>query len=1017
MKHKIYYKNIWRTIRGSLGRYIAIMAIVALGVGFFAGVKVTKASMVETADRYASAHNMYDFKLVSTLGFTGDEVEKVEAAHGVDEAEGSITLDFFSKDRRGNSIIVKAHSITDKINTLRLTEGRLPENSRECVGDKEHFSSEDIGREIKVTGENNRDTRENFRYGKYRLVGLVDTPVYLNRTERGTASIGDGSVNAYVYMPLSSFNCEYYTEMYLTAKKQGYMYSDEYNSSIEKAKPGIREAGEKCGMDRYDEIVSKAEKKLSDAKAELDRGRQELEEGRNELDSKKKEAYGKLRSSKKALDDAGKKLNSARTQLNSRQDELTSNLETLEQAETQAAGGYEAAKAAYDAAYQSAVDRGEDPETSEDVLSALKQMEAAEAALDTVQGNLKTVRGALEQVEAAFASLHSQEAQVEAGYREYRTGMKKAKREFAAAEARLAAAEEELQAGEREITKSERKLKDLEKPELYVQTRDDNPGYESFNSNSDIVDSIAKVFPVFFFLIAALVCSTTMSRMIEEERTQIGALRAIGYSRRRIMLKYVIYSGSAAAIGCIAGFILGSKFFPLAIWLAYNMIFDFSSLEFYFSFPLAAVSLLVALLCSAGTTYLACRRQLREMPAEILRPRAPKAGKRVFLERIDFLWSRLRFLHKVAARNILRYKKRMIMMIMGIAGCTALVLAGFGIFDSVAGMADHQYEEIEKYDVTVQFEGALDDKEVEKFTDDISGISVMVPVERTTVTAKSPDKIRSCDMMITDKPSRLKKIINFREGSTEGPELEYPGTGEALINNKLAELMGVEKGDMLTVEYDDTKMVKLKVSGIYRNYVGNYIYINTETFDKVMNKAYEPELALIKLAEGDTEKTVKDINENSSVLGLKLNSDTRKTVDSMMVSLNYIVWLVVACAGALAFIVLFNLGNINITERTREIATIKVLGFYPAETGSYVFRENIVLIVLGIAVGLPAGFALHKFIMKQIIVDIIAFNETVEPRSYFFAAAMVICFSVFTDMILRKKLKKIHMAEALKSIE
>ena len=222
---------------------------------------------------------------------------------------------------------------------------------------------------------------------------------------------------------------------------------------------------------------------------------------------------------------------------------------------------------------------------------------------------------------------------------------------------------------------------------------------------------------------------------------------------------------------------------------------------------------------------------------------------------------------------------------------------------------------------------------------------------------------------------------------------------------------------MLTVEYDDTKKVKLKVSGIYRNYVGNYIYINTETFDKVMNKAYEPELALIKLAEGDTEKTVKEINENSSVLGLKLNSDTRKTVDSMMVSLNYIVWLVVACAGALAFIVLFNLGNINITERTREIATIKVLGFYPAETGSYVFRENIVLIVLGIAVGLPAGFALHKFIMKQIIVDIIAFNETVEPRSYFFAAAMVICFSVFTDMILRKKLKKIHMAEALKSIE
>ncbi|MGN0702423.1 MAG: FtsX-like permease family protein [Lentihominibacter sp.] len=1017
MKHKIYYKNIWRTIRGSLGRYIAIMAIVALGVGFFAGVKVTKASMVETADSYTSSHNMYDFKLVSTLGFTHEEVEKMGKENGVDLAEGSITLDFFSKDSRGNSVIYKAHSITDKVNTLRLTEGRLPESSRECVGDKEHFSSEDIGREIEVTGENSRETREDFKYGKYRLVGLVDTPVYMNRTERGTASIGDGTVNAYVYMPEESFNCEYYTEMYLTVRNGGYMYSDEYNRSIEKVKPGIEDAAQKCGMERYDEIVSDAKKKLSEAREELSRGKQELQDGRNELSSKKEETYSRLRSSKENLDTAGEKLDAAETQLETRQAELTSNLKSLKQAEGQASTAYEAAKSAYEAAYEAAESGGEDPESSEAVLEAREQMKAAEAALDTVQGNLKTVNGALEQVEAGFASLQSRRAEIKSGYREYRKGKEKAEEEFAKAEARLSEAEEELRAGEREIEKSERELKDLEEPELYVQTRDDNQGYESFNSNSDIVDSIAKVFPVFFFLIAALVCSTTMSRMIEEERTQIGALRAIGYSRRRIMLKYIIYSGSAAAIGCIMGFLLGSKLFPLAIWLAYNMIFDFSPLTFYFSWPLAGVSLFVAFLCSAGTTYLACRRQLREMPAEILRPRAPKAGKRVFLEKIDCLWSRLRFLHKVAARNILRYKKRMIMMIMGIAGCTALVLAGFGIFDSVAGMADHQYEEIEKYDMTVQFDGELHDKTAEEFAGDIGGISVMVPVQRTTVTAKSPDKIRSCDMMITDKPSRLKKIINFREGSTEGPELDYPDTGEALINNKLAELMGVKKGDMLTVEYDDTKRVELKVSGIYRNYVGNYIYINTETYDKLMNKSYKPELALIRLAEGDAEKTVKAINENSRVLGLKLNSDTRKTVDSMMISLNYIVWLVVACAGALAFIVLFNLGNINITERTREIATIKVLGFYPAETGSYVFRENIVLIVLGIVAGLPTGFALHKFIMKQIAVDAIAFNETVEPRSYFFAAAMVILFSVVTDIILRKKLKKIHMAEALKSIE
>lgn len=1000
MKHKIYYKNIWRTIRGSLGRYIAIMAIVALGVGFFAGVKVTKASMVETADRYISAHNMYDYKLVSTLGFTEEEVEEVGSVDAVKQAEGSITVDFFSTDIKGNSVNIKAHSITDTVNTLRITEGRLPENNRECVGDKEHFTTADIGREIVVSDENDRDTRDQFKYKKYRLVGLVDSPVYLNRTERGTASIGDGSVSAYIYMPKSSFESEYYTEMYLSAKKGGYMYSDEYNRNIEAAKPEIEAAADKCSMDRYEEIVSEANEKISEAEDELNQGRSELEKNKERLQAEKDSTYSKLRSTKNKLDSSKKELKAAGSQLESQRTELSSRESELLALKQQA-------QAAYDAAIG----------MSDDNPAKQEAVEAAADALQQVTSNLNSVQTALGQIDSAAAKIPEQEARLKEGYKQYREGKEKADAEFAKAESRIAQAEAELLNGEKELDDAKRELKNLKNPELYVQLREDNPGYESFNSNSDIVDSIAKVFPVFFFLIAALVCSTTMSRMIEEERTQIGALRAIGYSRGRIMLKYILYSGSAAAIGCVAGFLLGSKLFPLAIWLAYNMIFDFSHLAFYFSFPLAAVSFLVALLCSAGTTYLACRRQLREMPAEILRPRAPKPGKRVLLERIDFLWSRLKFLHKVAIRNIFRYKKRMIMMIMGIAGCTALVLAGFGIFDSVAGMADHQYEEIEKYDVTVQFEGALDDETIEEFTGDINGISVMVPVERTTVTAKSSSKMRSCDMMITDDTSGLKSIINFREGSTEGPELDYPNTGEALINNKLAELMGVGKGDMLTVEYDDSRIVELKVSGIYRNYVGNYIYINTETYDKYMNKAYEPELALIRLADGDSEKTVKEINEDSRVLGLHLNSDTRKTVDSMMVSLNYIVWLVVACAGALAFIVLFNLGNINITERTREIATIKVLGFYPAETGSYVFRESIVLIVLGIAAGLPTGFALHKFIMKQIIVDMIAFNETVEPRSYFFAAAMVICFSIFTDIILRKKLKKIHMAEALKSIE
>ncbi len=363
-------------------------------------------------------------------------------------------------------------------------------------------------------------------------------------------------------------------------------------------------------------------------------------------------------------------------------------------------------------------------------------------------------------------------------------------------------------------------------------------------------------------------------------------------------------------------------------------------------------------------------------------------------------------------------------MVLGIAGCTALCFAGFGILDSIAGLADYQYEEIEKYDMTAQFSENLDDKELGAFMDEYGqDVSVVAPLQQIAINAKSSEKVRSCSMMITDRPEILQKVMNFAEGSTDGPKLDYPGKGKALINNKLADLMDVEVGDKLLIEYDDTKKITLEVGGIYRNYVNNYVYVDASTYEELMNKIYKPVMAFIKIKDADKmdveelHAVAENINSYENMLGMQLNRDTRVMIDNMMVSLNYIVWLVIACAAVLAFIVLFNLGNINITERVREIATIEVLGFYPREIGSYVFRENIVLVVFGIITGLPMGHFLHKFIMTQIIVDAISFNETVKIQSYIYATLMVVLFTVITDLILRKKLRKINMAEALKSIE
>lgn len=979
MRGNIYSRNIRRTILGSLGRFIAILAIIALGVGFFAGVKNTKGAMMITCDEYVNRYDMYDFRLISSYGFVQEDAEAIDDMDEVAAAEGSVTADFFSEDSRGNSIILRAHTLTEKVNKVDLLEGRLPESDNECVADDHFFSVDDIGSTVRVTSENDKDTQEAFEYSEYEIVGIVNSPYYMMKTDRGTTSLGDGKVDAYIYAPSGAFTSEYFTEIFVMAKEQGFVFSDEYDSNMDMVRDPITDKAEERAQLRYDDIVSEAQQ-------ELDEARQELDDGRATLESERASAYSRLQSSKNTLDEKSSQIKSGKNELESQRAALNSQKQQVSDGIAQIEGQLALL----------------DPQENAEMIQGLNMQ------LSELENSLSQIEGGFDKIDQEEAKLKSAEAQIQSGYSQYYAGVEEAESRFASAEAELAD-------GEAEIKDAEKELKKLEKPEIYVQDRSDNLGYTSFESNSDIVDSVAKIFPVFFFLIAALVCSTTMSRMIEEERTQIGALRALGYTSGKIMYKYMIYSGSAAIIGCVAGFFAGSKYFPYFIWIAYGMMYGFAPLEFYFNWQLALISLVVSLICSTGTTYFACRGQLKHMPAEILRPRAPKAGKRILLERAGFIWKRLKFLHKVSARNIFRYKKRMIMMMMGIGGCTALVLAGFGINDSIAGIADHQYSQIEKYHMTVVFSEEVDDDKLKSFEDEYQQeLENTARLQQTSVNAEGRDVTKSCSLMVSDDDN-IGKAVNFAE---DDRTLAYPERGEALINNKLAEMLGVSDGDQLTLTYDDTKTVTLTVSGVYKNYVSNYIYINEETYEQDMGKEYEPATLLVTFKDGSDIREMSElVNGFDGVAGISVNEDVKNRVDDMMVSLNYIIILVIGCAGALAFIVLFNLGNINITEREREIATIKVLGFFPRETGSYVFRENLILVMFGIVVGLPLGFVLHKFIMSRIVVDAVSFNEVVEPVSYLYTVAVVLCFAFIVDAILRSKLRKINMAEALKSIE
>ena len=557
----------------------------------------------------------------------------------------------------------------------------------------------------------------------------------------------------------------------------------------------------------------------------------------------------------------------------------------------------------------------------------------------------------------------------------------------------------------------------IPEPDSYVLDRNTNVGYVCFESDSNIVNSISKVFPVFFILVAALVCMTTMNRMVEEQRTQIGVLKALGFSEASIMGKFLFYSGSAAIIGCIIGYFVGTYVFPAVIWTAYHIMYLSLDIYYIFDYKLALISLAVSVICSLGITWLSCRYELTETAACLMRPKAPKTGKRVMLEKIPFIWQRLKFLHKVSVRNIFRYKKRFFMMILGISGCTALLLTGFGINDSIAGFAKKQYEEILISDGSIVLKREMDasaENELTELLDDISEKYSFV--SDTTWDLVSDKKVKPINLAIMEEPDDIGAYLDLHTEKDEA--IAYPQNGEAVISNAIANIYGISVGDDILIRDSSMNEINVKVSGIFINHVYNYVYISPETYTYQLGKEPSYKTIYINFKENDDVHVASsEIMKNSDVVSVTLNSDTKERLTKMLSSLDYIVLLIIICAAALAFIVLYNLTNINITERIREIATIKVLGFFKKETSSYVFRENFVLTSLGIVVGLVLGIFLHAFVMNQIHVDMISFDTYIAPLSFLYSIAFTFVFNFGVNRVMSVKLDKINMAESLKSVD
>lgn len=1097
--NKSIIKLTKREISSSLGRYLAIFAIIALGAGLFVGLRLSRPDFLETYNNYTHETNFYDFRLVSTLGLTDDDLAEVKKLDGVKLAEGAVGADFLFNTADEDNLIMMAQSIPENVNQIKLKAGRMPEKANECLADPDMYSKDDIGSTIKLSKDNSEQTFDTFAYDEYTIVGLADSVLYINM-ERGSSTLGNGSVKGYIYIPMDGFSTDYYTDIYVCVDSEGYVYSDEYEQSTQKYVDGLEKFMSERAVIRRDAIIDDAMSQLDDAKKQYEDGKTQYDAAKAEYDAgyaeyvqKKSDTEAQLEKARKEIENAESmmgnssvidqkqaELDAAKAELDKGQAEYERGLQQFNAKAKLAYGAVDEQIAYYenrisdkqnDIAAQNAeieslnaqlaeaqangdslkarliewkiktandrisldnadierynerleVHRQKRAEVDAELEPYRKQLEDAKAQLDS--GYAQIAAGQAE-LDAAREMISSGGAQLEAAKKQYEQGKAEAERGFAEAEKELASgkaqldtAKAELDKGAAELDSAEKQIKNINHADTYVLDRDTNAGYVCFESDTNVVQSVASVFPVFFFLVAALVCLTTMTRMIADQRTQIGIMKALGYSSGAIIGKYMFYSGSATVLGSIFGIAAGSFAFPAIVWFGYGLIYNLSGLTFTMNWPLAAGITAANLLVTLLVTWYCCAKELKCAPADLIRPKAPEAGKRILLERIPVVWNDMSFMQKVSARNIMRYKKRIFMMLLGIGGCTALVLTALGLNDTIQNVVTRQYDDIILYDYEITMAYDMNEEEQEIFFRDAGDdIKDAVFLYRGLAEVSGSDAIKNATLTVTDG----KKLCKYIDLSYDGEPIDYPGRGEAAINYNLArQLGGIEVGDEIKLTTSEKKELTVTVSALFDNYVDSFVFISPETCEEQLGEVPEYKSALANAPDGaDVNRCAEALTHDvDGVRGVTLSTDIKERMSSMLDGLLVVVAAIILCAGLLAFIVLYNLTNINISERIREIATLKVLGFYPNEAAHYVFRENLILTGAGAVFGLGLGVALHAFVMNAIKVDMMYFKPHISFLSFAVSIVITFVFAVIVNAIMRRRIDNIDMAGALKSIE
>ena len=1075
-----YLKDIFREIKISLGRFLSILCIVAIGVAFFAGIKASAPDMKNSADTYFDKYNVQDIQVYSTIGLTKKDVAAIKKIKGVKSVQPSFSMDTLSQiDSTQMVIKVISYGIDQKMNKIRVVEGRMPERENECLVEASSATNKlygtfHIGDTIKLQSGTDEALSKSLKHTKFKIVGTCYNPNYLSY-EKGSSNIGSGTVNSFIYIQNTNVLKDYYTEVDVCVKgaKDLDCYSDEYFDVVDPVLKKIKKISNK-----------QIDARIQSYQSELDEKKQEATDKFKDAENQFNDAQNKIDSGLSEIQSNELKLQNSKDQINQGWNEYYANLQLLDNIPTlqnaiaqieesekklpellsqkeQVENGLQQINAEGDlntkrTLIQNAIDfidfalkklenypdssdaetirikLNEKKELLQGQLSLIDQAIAKKAELEAI---LPQIQSGIEQIQAGVAKKAELQSQLNQllnaknelnnayvslinGQAQYEDGVSKiedAKNELnkSIEQLTLSKAEFNIQKHDalRELSDAQLEIDKME-GKWIVLDRNSHYSYRDYGACADRMDGIAKVFPVFFFLVAALVCMTTMTRMVDEQRNEMGTLKALGYSKLQIASKYIIYALIASILGSILGCSLGMYLFPTVIFNAWNTLYNIDQIKFLFQPGL----ILLASGSVTGITLLATLysiyNELIEMPSQLMRPKAAKAGKKILLERITFIWKRLSFLQKVTARNIFRYKKRFFMTIIGIAGCSALLVAGFGINDSISDIVNQQYNVIYHYDATVSAKTS----EITSQIKSLKGVKDVYEEDHLAVTTKIENKDISTTVHIISNDKKFKDFCTLFNGNNEF-DLD---DSSVLISQKMATKLNKKAGDTIKIKDANNKVIKAKIKGVFTNYVGHHIYASESLYKSWNTNAKTTHIYLIK-----SKKTTKKFERNlgnkimniDGVQSVTFYSSLQKNFKDMIKSISYIVVVLVISAACLAFVVLYNLSNVNISERKREIATIKVLGFTRKEVDAYINRETILLTILGSLIGLGIGIGLHHLIMNLAEMDDIMFGRTINSISYVISFVMTIGFNAIINLCMHKKLNNIQMVESLKAVE